>query len=59
MKAKLLSPIKITSGQREWLELESDRTCETFAAIIRKLLQKQVDTESRKQSKEGTDNAVV
>jgi len=39
MKQKLLAPIRTTEAQRKWLEEEAARTGNSFAAIVRGLIQ--------------------
>jgi hypothetical protein len=43
MKAKKIAPIEPTVQQREWLDKEKERTGESFATIIRKLIQDKID----------------
>ena len=40
---KPLAPMPITDDQREWLELEKGSTLNSYATIIRRLLQAEVD----------------
>lgn len=43
MSDKMLAPIKITGNQRKWLEKEQKRTGNTFAVIIRALIQERAE----------------
>lgn len=38
-----IAPMKITKGQREWLEKEQERTGNSFASIVRNLIQINID----------------
>ena len=42
MAIKILSPIRITEAQRKWLEAEQERTGNTFAVLIRNLIQEKI-----------------
>jgi len=42
MSTELLSPIRITEAQRKALEVEKKRTGNTFAVIVRNLIQEQL-----------------
>jgi len=41
--AEFLAPTKITEDQRNWLKAEKKRTGNQFAAIIRNLIQEQIN----------------
>ncbi len=43
MSSKKLHPITITDAQRQWLEDEQKRTGNTFAVIIRNIIQNKID----------------
>jgi len=43
MTVKPLAPITITAHQREWLEEEKKRTGNTFAVLIRNLIQDKIN----------------
>jgi hypothetical protein len=45
--ADFLAPTKITEKQREWLVAESKRTGNSFAAIVRNLIQEKVSKEGK------------
>jgi hypothetical protein len=40
--SKLLAPVRVTPKQRKWLEEERKRTGNTFAVIIRNLIQEKI-----------------
>ena len=42
MKAKPLAPIAITDNQRKWLEDEKKKTGNTFAVLVRNLIQDKI-----------------
>lgn len=54
MAAKKLAPIRVTEAQREWLEMEFARTGNTFAVLVRTL----IDAEMRRQNHESTKAAL-
>ena len=43
MATKMLSPIKLTLAQHEWLQKEHKRTGNPIAVIVRNLIQEQVE----------------
>lgn len=45
---KSLAPIPLTKDQRDWLELEKGNTDRSYAAIVRRLIQAEVDKAKRK-----------
>jgi hypothetical protein len=45
--AQFLAPTKITEAQRKWLEAEKKRTGNQFAAIVRNLIQEQINKVSQ------------
>lgn len=46
MIIKKIAPIQPTKQQREWLDNEKEKTNESHASIIRKLIQKEIDNEN-------------
>lgn len=48
MSKKRMAPFIITPHQYEWLEREKQRTGNTFAAIVRGLIQEEISKEKRK-----------
>ena len=40
-KPKKLAPISLTDKQREWLEIESERTGSSYTAIVRNMIQRE------------------
>jgi hypothetical protein len=42
-----MAPFEVTKAQRAWLEKEKAKTSESFATIIRKLLQDKVDKKGK------------
>ena len=45
---KILPITRITVAQREWLDNEMNRTCESSASIVRGLIQKEINKRSKK-----------
>lgn len=43
----MIAPYKITDDQHIWLKKQRDRTGESFASILRKLLQDKVEEEKK------------
>lgn len=43
MSVKKLPVIPLTADQRKWLEMESARTLDSLAGVVRKLIQEQVE----------------
>lgn len=43
MKGKDIAKFTPTKEQREWVDQECERTCESQASVMRKLIQEKVD----------------
>lgn len=48
MKAKVIPVVQPTQEQRDWLDKEKKRTGNSEAAIVRGLIQKEVESKSSK-----------
>jgi hypothetical protein len=51
MSSKMLAPITLRPDQREWLAEEKERTGESFATIVRGLLQEKVYQSNKAKAK--------
>ena len=49
MTMKILSQVRVTAAQREWLESELLRTGDTFASTIRKMIQDKIETKKERE----------
>ncbi len=45
---KVLPIMRVTVEQREWIDNEMDRTCESLASIVRGLIQKEINKRGKK-----------
>ena len=45
MKVKKIAPFEPTKEQRDWVEAECERTKESQATVMRKLIQKEVNND--------------
>jgi len=45
---KPLAPMPVTNEQRQWLEMEKGNTDRTYAVIVRRLIQAEVDKAKKK-----------
>ena len=48
MKLSTLAPIRITVDQKAWLAKEKERTGNTYAAVVRNLIQEKLNKEGKK-----------